>query len=154
MRRCLVVANQTLGGAELGEEISKRLEAGPSSFYVLVPNTPARDYYSFAAAAGHVPMGALITECGPAMDAQAAAQARQRLEQLLERLHQLGAKAEGALGQADPVEAIGEVLAIRQFDEVILSTLPQPISRWLRMDLPSQVRRGCGLPVTVITARD
>jgi GABA permease len=154
VRRYLVVANQTLGGAELSEEIRKRLEGEPSYFYVLVPNTRARDYYSFAAAAGHVPMGAVIAECAPTMDEEAAAQARSRLERLLDRLHQMGAKAEGELGHADPLEAIGQVLATRQFDEVILSTLPQPISRWLGMDLPRQVRRGCGLPVVVITAKD
>ncbi len=142
MHRCLVVANQTLGGAELSEEIRKRLEGGPSYFYVLVPNTRAVDYYSLAAAAGSVPMPALITECAPAMDEEATARAQHRLEQLLGRLQELGAKAEGELGHAS-----------RQFDEVILSTLPQPISRWLRMDLPRQVQRGCGLPVVVITAR-
>jgi hypothetical protein len=81
-----------------------------------------------------------------------SAAAQHRLEQLLGRLHELGAKAEGELGHADPLEAIGQVLATRDFDEVILSTLPQPISRWLRMDLSRQVRRGCGLPVVVITA--
>ncbi len=43
MRRYLVVANQTLGGAELAEELRKRLE-DPCSFYVLVPNTRAVDY--------------------------------------------------------------------------------------------------------------
>jgi nucleotide-binding universal stress UspA family protein len=153
VRRYLVVANQTLGGAELSEEIRKRLEGGPSYFYVLVPNTRAVDYYSLAAAAGSVPMPALITECAPAMDEEAAAQAQHRLEQLLGRLQELGAKAEGELGHANPLKAISNVLASRQFDEVILSTLPQPISRWLRMDLPRQVQRGCGLPVAVITAR-
>jgi hypothetical protein len=44
MGKYLVVANQTLGGAELDEEIRKRLQAGPSSFYVLVPVTRPQDY--------------------------------------------------------------------------------------------------------------
>jgi GABA permease len=152
VRRYLVVANQTLGGAELGEEIRKRLE-GPSSFYVLVPNTRAVDYYARAAAGGHVPMPAVITECAPAADEEATAQARDRLDRLLDRLQELGAKAEGALGHANPLKAIDDVLASRQFDEVILSTLPQPVSKWLRMDLPHQVQRRCGLPVVTITAR-
>jgi nucleotide-binding universal stress UspA family protein len=154
VRNYLLVANQMLGGAELGEEIRKRPEGEPCSFYVLVPNTRATDYYSFAAAAGHVPMAAVIAECGPAMDEEATDQARQRLEKLVARLRELGAKAEGELGHSDPLQAIAQVRASRQFDEVILSTLPQPISRWLRMDLPRQVRRDCGLPVVVITARD
>lgn len=152
MRKCLVVANQTLGGAELSDEIRKRLE-GPTYFYVLVPNTRALDYYSLAAAGGHVPMPAVITECAPAADEEATAQAQHRLDQLLSRLGELGAKAEGELGHANPLKAIEDALASRQFDEVILSTLPQPISRWLRMDLPRQVHRRCGLPLVTITAR-
>ena len=44
MRRYLVVANQTLQSAELRDELRKRIEAGPSSFYVLVPNTSAAHY--------------------------------------------------------------------------------------------------------------
>ena len=44
MRRYLVVANQTLQRAELADELRKRFEAGPSSFYLLVPDTRAADY--------------------------------------------------------------------------------------------------------------
>jgi len=153
MRRYLVVANQTLGGVELEEEIRKRLEGEPSYFYVLVPNTRVMDYYAMAAAGGQVPMPALLTECAPSVDEEATIQAQCRLDQLLGRLQDLGAKAEGALGSANPLEAIASVLASRQFDEVILSTLPQPVSRWLRMDLPRQVQRRCELPVVTITAR-
>jgi nucleotide-binding universal stress UspA family protein len=152
VRRYLVVANQTLGGAELEEELRKRLDE-PCSFHVLVPNTRALDYYALAAAGGNVPMGALINEYAPVQDAEATARAQERLDALLGRLHEMGAKAEGELGHPDPVEAISQVLATRRFDEVILSTLPQPISRWLRMDIPSQVRRCCDLPVVTITAR-
>jgi nucleotide-binding universal stress UspA family protein len=153
VRRYLVVANQTLCGAELSQEIRKRLEGEPSYFYVLVPNTHAHDYYALAAAAGHVPMAALVAECAPSMEKEATAQAQHRLEQLLARLRELGAKAEGELGHPNPLEAISDVLASGEFDEVILSTLPQTISRWLGMDLPRQVRRACGLPVVVVTAR-
>ncbi len=152
MRRYLVVANQTLCGPELTEEIRKRLDE-PCYFYVLVPNTRAVDYYSLAAAGGHVPMPHLIVECGQSADEEATAQARRRLDHLLGRLEELGAKAEGELGHENPVTAIANALESREFDEVILSTLPQPISRWLRMDLPHQVQRRCGVPVVTVTAR-
>jgi integrase len=46
MRRYLVVANRSLGGAELEEELRKRIGEGPSSLYVIVPNTTAAHYYS------------------------------------------------------------------------------------------------------------
>jgi len=42
------------------------------------------------------------------------------------------------------------VCADRQFDEIIVTTLPQHASRWLRADLPHQVERRFGLPVTTI----
>ena len=41
MSRFLVVANQTIGGSELMDEIRRRIASGPSSFYVLVPATTA-----------------------------------------------------------------------------------------------------------------
>jgi hypothetical protein len=52
MRRYLVVANQTLQRAEQADELRKRIEAGPSSFYLLVPDTRAANYPDVAAAAG------------------------------------------------------------------------------------------------------
>lgn len=153
MRRYLVVANQTLGGAGLRDEIRKRHEAEPSSFFMLVPNTRARDYHGVPVAGGHVPMPTMITASGPATDQEATAQARYRLDQLLRRLNEMDAKVEGQLGDADPLNAISETLATRQFDEVIVSTLPRPISKWLRADLPRQVQRRFGLPVTVIISK-
>jgi GABA permease len=56
------------------------------------------------------------------------------------------------LGDPDPLKAIGEVLARDQFDEVIISTLPQRVSRWLHTDLPYKVQRRFDVPVTTITA--
>jgi hypothetical protein len=49
VRTYLVVANQTLQGAELRDELRERIEAGSSSFYVLVPNTSAASYHVVAA---------------------------------------------------------------------------------------------------------
>ncbi len=37
------------------------------------------------------------------------------------------------------------------FDEIIISTLPSSVSRWLRIDLPSRVKRAYPLPVVTIT---
>jgi hypothetical protein len=153
VHRYLVVANQTLGGVGLRQEIRKRHKAKPCSFYILVPNTHAVDYHGVPAAGGHVPMPTMITASGPATDEEATVQARYRLDRLLHRCYELGAKVEGQLGDADPLEAIGKTLADREFDEVIISTLPPLISKWLRADLPRQVRRRFGLPVTVIISK-
>src|ERR1039458_1699323 len=85
MRRCLVVANRTLLSAELREELRQRIESGPSSFYVLVPNTSAADY-QIPADSGVLPPSLAwwaTNYRGPATDEEASAQARQRLGETL-----------------------------------------------------------------------
>jgi cell pole-organizing protein PopZ len=52
----------------------------------------------------------------------------------------------------DVMKGLAEVLRRRQFDEIIVSTLPPGVSRWLHQDLPHRVERKFGLPVTVVTA--
>lgn len=130
MCRYLIVANQTLQAPELLEELRKRIGAGPSSFYVLVPNTAIAPYRWGA-----------------------TAQARHRLNQLLADLAALGVPVEGDLGSSRPLEAMENVFIDHQFDEIIVSTLPQRISRWLGADLPHQAELRFKLPVTTITAR-
>ena len=129
MRRYLVVANQTLQRAELRDELRERIGAGPSSFYLLVPDTKAADYPDVAAAAGVLQpsMTWWMTDYrGPATDEEASAQARQRLGQMLADLGALGVPAEGDLGSAQPLEAMEKVCADHQFDEIIVAALPGP----------------------------
>jgi hypothetical protein len=148
-RRYLVIANQTLAEAELTEAIRQRLAAGPSSFYLLVPNTGAGDLAAriarsapIAPAAGDATVDVLATE-----------HAQHRLGQLLDDLRELDADVDGDLGDPDPLTAVSQLLERQQFDEIILSTLPQPISKWLGMDLPHRLQRHFGLPVTTITTK-
>jgi hypothetical protein len=51
------------------------------------------------------------------------------------------------------MDAIEETLHDREFDEIILSTLPRSVSKWLHVDLPRRVAH-LGLPVTTITAQE
>ncbi len=155
MRRYLVVANQTLQGAELREELRRRIEAGSSSFYVLVPNTGAAHYRVVAAGDVLLPsMAWWATDYfGPATDEEATAQARQRLNQMLADLADLGVPVEGDLGSSHPLEAMEKVLRDHQFDEIIVATLPRHLSRWLGADLPHQAERRFRLPVTTIITK-
>jgi hypothetical protein len=154
MRRCLVVANQTLGGRELREELRKRAGAGDCSFYVLVPNTRAAHYHVVPAAGGLVPMPSMATGYGgPETDEEATQEARERLSRVLAYLAELGVEAEGRLGSAHPLEGVEEVLAQHEVDEVVVATLPKRISRWLGSDVPHQIERRFGLPVTTIVSR-
>jgi hypothetical protein len=125
MRRVLIVANQTLGGTELQREIAARTASGPCEFWVLVPATPMSDQI--------VPTG-LTPEDGTAV-------AEVRLDKELTRLSELGVTAAGEIGDPDPIAAIQQTMAAREFDEIILATLPQGVSRWLRQDLVHRVQR-------------
>ena len=156
MRRYLVVANPTLQGSDLRDELRQRIESGPSSVYVLVPNTTAADYH-VDAAGGVLPHPILwwwVTDyAGPATDEEATAQARERLNLILADLATLGVPVEGDLGSSRPLEAMEKTFAERQFDEIIMATLPQRGSRWLGADLPRQAERRFGLPVTTIVMK-
>ncbi len=153
MRRYLVVANQTLPGAELREELRRRIETGSSSFYVLVPNTSAAHYQAVPATRGALlpSMAWWATDYrGPATDEEATAQARERLNEMLADLAAQGVHAEGDLGSSRPLEGMEKVFLDHQFDEIIVATLPRQFSRWLGADLPHQAERRFKLPVTTI----
>ena len=64
-----------------------------------------------------------------------------------------GGPVEGFVGAAEPLDAIQDAVNLRGFDEIIISTLPARVSRWMRLDLPHKVA-GLGLPVTTITAKE
>ena len=75
-----------------------------------------------------------------------------RLDEVLERWRAAGLKAEGEIGDADPVVAVDEVCRPGRFDEVIVSTLPGQTSRWLRSDVPYRIGALTDLPVTHVVA--
>ncbi len=149
MSKYLVVANQTLGGEHLIDEVRRRAATGPSSFYVVVPNTRSVD----AARASGAPL-APATASGSTEedDHRATLIAQSRLHEALARLRAEGLEARGDLGDSEPLTAIADALAVEQFDEIIISTLPSGISRWLGIDLPSRAERKFKLPVTTVTA--
>ncbi len=156
MRRYLVVANQTLLGVDLRDELRSRIKAGPSSVYVLVPNTTAADYHVDAAGGvlPHPSMWWWVTDyAGPADDEEATAQAGERLKVMLADLAAVGVPVHGDLGSSSPIEAMEKTCAEQQFDEIIIATLPRRGSRWLGADLPRQAERRFGLPVTTITMK-
>jgi GABA permease len=146
----LLVANQTLAGEQLLDEVRRRVAAGPSSFHVIVPNTRSVDVAPLPG--GPVPPGSAHVAVEE-QDRRATQIAESRLHQALHQLRAEGVQAQGELGDPDPLTAIGDALHDEQFDEIIISTLPSGISRWLGMDLPKRAQRKFNLPVTTVTAR-
>ena len=126
VRRVLIVANRTAATPELIEEVRSRAREGPARFSLLVP----RAYWDPDTEESAITLELAL----PLLDEAA------------------GSRVEGLVGDNDPFAAVSGAVAGGDYDEIIISTLPAHISRWLHLDLPSRVRR-LGLPVTVITAR-
>ena len=129
MRSYLVVANQTLGGEHLMARVRQSLAEGPCRYHIVVPATP---------------QGEMLTWT----EGKSTATAQARLDRALARFRELGAEADGEVGDKNPILAIEDALRHGAFDEIILSTLPPGISRWLKLDLPSRVAARFNLPVT------
>ncbi len=145
MRRCLIVANQTLTTDTLTDAVQERNAAEPHEFFLVAPATLAREEADGPAA---------YASQGPSPTDRAYALARQRLDRALERLRTLGATVDGEVGDADPLQAVRAALGRFAADEIVISTLPGGLSQWLRRDLPGRLRRGCDIPVTHVVAGD
>jgi hypothetical protein len=117
----LVIANVTAGGEPLFEELKRRAGDGPHRFTVVVPQAGGEGHH--------------------------AAEARERLNALLERLHSEGIPATGGIGDPDPYTAVMNALQYYRVDEIVISTLPKMRSRWLRSDLVERVERATACPV-------
>jgi hypothetical protein len=74
------------------------------------------------------------------------------LDEALERWRDADLKAQGVIGDTDPVQAVNEAWSPGRFDEVVVCTLPGQTSRWLRSDVPYRIGHMCDLPVTHVVA--
>ena len=70
---------------------------------------------------------------------------------VLYRLKALDVEADGEIGDRDPVMAVKDALRGREVDEIIVSTLPRGLSRWLGEDVPSRLADAVAVPITVVT---
>jgi len=146
-RRYLVVANQTLDSDELAEDIRGRAATGPSEFWIVAPATAVKDLASKSMPTPAMPvMGGVLSVPGTREEARTLAQAK--LQAALRNLSASGVTIDGEVGDADPIRAVKGALGSRQFDEIIVSTLPGRLSRWLRGDLPARLEREFRLTVS------
>jgi hypothetical protein len=133
--RVLVVANRTAATPALLDAVRERAARGPCTFTLLVPN---------AAHGLHQVVDA---------EDQNESEAEATIELALPLIEQAaGCQCDSMIGVPFPLDAIQDAVNLRGFDEIIISTLPTRVSKWLHLDLPSKVA-ALGLPVTTVTAK-
>jgi hypothetical protein len=134
--RVLLVANRTAATERLRDAVRARVRRGPATFHLVVPAHPH---------GMHKVVDPQEGDEGEAAQALAAA-----LPVLSEAA---GAAVTGHVGDAEPLMAIADAVNSAPYDEIVISTLPRRISRWLHLDLVSKAR-GLGLPVTHVEAAE
>ncbi|MHB8657802.1 MAG: hypothetical protein ACYC91_07575 [Solirubrobacteraceae bacterium] len=133
-RNVLIVAHQTAANAALLDTVHRRAEQGQARFHLVVPRRP-RGMHKLVD-----PMQA------------GAEEARHVLAEALPKLSRVaGRPVTGSIGDSEPLMAIEDAVHLGEYDEIIISTLPLGVSRWLRLDLVSKAR-ALGLPVVHVTA--
>jgi hypothetical protein len=131
----LVVANRTAATPALLDAVRERAARGPCTFTLLVPN----------------PVRGLDRTMDP--EDHARSEGTAVLELALPLLEQAaGSPVEGFVGDSEALAAIQDAVNLGSYDEIIVSTLPVRVSRWLHLDLPRKLA-GLGLPVTTVTAQ-
>jgi hypothetical protein len=128
--RILVIANETVGGGPLREEIRRRSEGFDEHVLVICPalNSAVRHWAS--------------DEDG------ARVQAQERLNASLARLREAGLDAKGEVGDAEPLQAMEDALRLFGPDEIIISTHPAGRSNWLERGIVEAARERFAVPVT------
>jgi hypothetical protein len=129
-RRILVIANETVGGTTLREEIRRRSEGFEEHVLVVCPalNSPLRHWASD--------------------DDRARAAAQERLSRSLARLAEAGIEARGEVGDSEPLQAMEDALRTFGADEIIISTHPEGRSNWLEKGVVRGARERFAVPIT------
>jgi hypothetical protein len=125
-RNVLVVANVTATSDELLSALRERAQRGPAAFTLVVPATPF----------------------GGGRQAAAA-----KLAEALAQFREAGLEATGEVGAGDPIVAVTDVWDPKRYDEIIVSTLPLNVSKWLHAGLPERIAKLTDASITHVVAR-
>lgn len=130
MRSYLLVANQTLDSPALQQWARQAVADSPDGCHIhlVVPAT-------------RVPGVVVWTE------GEARAAAERRLADALTKFASMGAKVDGEVGDEHPHIAATNALREGDYDAVVVSTLPATVSRWLKLDVVSRLRKESTVPV-------
>jgi hypothetical protein len=125
-KNVLVVANVTAASPELIDALQARAAREPMTFTFIVPATPF-----------HGGREAAEAKLAGAVQAMRAA----------------GLEAEGSVGPADPIVAVQDVWDPKRFDEIVVSTLPIKVSKWLHAGLPERIAKLTDAPVSHVVSQ-
>jgi len=130
----LVVAHQTASTRGLMDAVHERAQRGQATFHLVVPQRP-HGMHKFVDPHddGHEEAEAVLADALPKLSEAA------------------GSEVTGEVADPEPLMAIHDAVNLGNYDEILISTLPRRMSRWLRLDLVSKAR-GLGLPVTHVEA--
>lgn len=131
VHRILVVANETVGGWELLEEIKRHVQGRQAEIKVVAPSL----------------VGSRLKQAFGDVD-EARKQASARLDDSVRAIRQLGVDVIGEVGDADPNQAIDDALRTFHADEVIISTHPPERSTWLENNVVERAHEELSVPVT------
>ena len=121
----LVLANVTATSDELLDALRARAARGPIGITLIVPASASTSSRAIAT---------------------------QTLTEALRRMREAGLEADGRLGDGDPMVAATEAWDPKRYDEIIVSTLPTSMSKWLQADLPRRIARHTDALVTHVVA--
>jgi uncharacterized membrane protein YccC len=130
LHRVLVVANETVGGRPLLDEVRRLAASRPTEVLVVAPalNSKLRHWVS------------------DEDDARAAAE--RRVSASVAQLATGGLTVRGEVGDAEPLQAIEDALRTFPADEIVISTHPEGRSHWLEQGLVAEADRRFSPPVT------
>jgi len=150
-RRYLIIANKTLVSPVLEQLVHGCVAAHPCEFHVLVPQASTPTIYAVD------PVGIIDLRLDHTTSdyyADARHEAEERLDRFREAFARQGVLVTGEVGCSDPLAAARSVVERLVFDEIIVSTLPPGVSRWLKMDLVNRVQRAFKLRVTSLIQQE
>jgi hypothetical protein len=136
MARYLIVAYQTAGSPELAERVRSLAAEDPQAeFTLLVPATPASHLHTWEEGEARQLALRRGTEAAAALSAAGAT---------------IGAVR---VGSHRPLDAVSDELYWHGgYAAIVVSTFPPGLSRWLKGELPNQLRRRTRLPVHHVVA--
>ena len=135
MPNVLVVANRTAECDELEQALKDRASKGDDvKFTLVVPSA-----HGLAKAAN---------------PDEEIPEAQSHVDSAVAKLRGQGLEVDGRLGDPDPLAAVQDAHNAGNYDELIVSTLPTHLSKWLKMDLPHKAAHATGLPVTHVVGSE